>query len=76
MGICEEEMPDLLAESGRLRITHGQACHGELGSLSTPPMTKDAIAGRIRHLLAMADKHASDLGIPDTEAELSPELLN
>jgi hypothetical protein len=26
-------------------------------------------------LLAMADKRAHDLGIPDTEAGLSPDLL-
>ena len=38
-------------------------------------MTKDAIAGRIRRLLAMADKKARDLGIPDTEAALTPEML-
>jgi hypothetical protein len=38
-------------------------------------MTKDAIAGRIRRLLAMADKRAADLGIPDTEAGLTPEML-
>ena len=30
-------------------------------------MTKDAVAGRIRRLLAMADKRAEDLGIPGTE---------
>jgi hypothetical protein len=41
-----------------------------------PPMTKDAIAGRIRRLLAMADKRAAELGIPDTESGLSPDLLN
>jgi hypothetical protein len=48
----------------------------ELGSLASPPMTKDAIAGRIRRLLAMADKRAAELGIPDTEAGLSPDLLS
>ena len=40
-----------------------------------PPLTKDAIAGRIRRLLAMADKRAHELGIPDTEASLTPEML-
>ena len=34
-------------------------------------MTKDAVAGRIRRLLAMADKRAAELGIPDTEANLT-----
>jgi len=37
-------------------------------------MTKDAVAGRIRRLLAMADKKASDLGIPGTDANLPPDL--
>ncbi len=40
-----------------------------------PPLTKDAIAGRIRRLLAMADKRAQELGIPDTEASLTAEML-
>jgi DNA-binding protein WhiA len=76
MEILGPEIPDHLKEAGELRIQHGQASLEELGSLAVPPMTKDAIAGRIRRLLAMADKRANDLGIPDTEAGLSPELLN
>ena len=40
----------------------------ELGALSDPPMTKDAVAGRIRRLLAMADKKATADGIPGTES--------
>jgi DNA-binding protein WhiA len=73
--ILGDEVPDHLAEAGRLRIDHRQASLEELGALADPPMTKDAIAGRIRRLLAMADKHAADLGIPDTEAELTPDML-
>jgi len=69
-------IPDHLKAAGALRINHGQASLEELGSLASPPMTKDAIAGRIRRLLAMADKKALELGIPDTEAGLSPDLLN
>ena len=38
-------------------------------------MTKDAVAGRIRRLLAMADKRAADQGIPDTESAVTPEML-
>ena len=76
MEILGPEIPDHLKEAGELRIQPGQASLEELGSLAVPPMTKDAIAGRIRRLLAMADKRASDLGIPDTEAGLSPDLLN
>ena len=50
-------------------------CHEELGQLHDPPLTKDAIAGRIRRLLAMADKRAEELGVPDTEASISEDLL-
>ena len=39
-------------------------------------MTKDAIAGRIRRLLTMADKRASDDGIPDTESAVTSDLLD
>lgn len=76
MEILGSQIPDHLKEAGELRITHGQASLEELGSLANPPMTKDAIAGRIRRLLAMADKRAAELGIADTEASLSPDLLN
>jgi DNA-binding protein WhiA len=73
--ILGEEAPDHLLEAGRLRLEHSQASLEELGSLASPPMTKDAVAGRIRRLLAMADKRAEDLGIPGTEANLTPEML-
>lgn len=76
MEILGVEIPEHLKEAGQLRINHGQASLEELGSLATPPMTKDAIAGRIRRLLAMADKRAIELGIADTEAGLSPDLMN
>lgn len=36
-------------------------------------MTKDAIAGRIRRLLGLADRRARELGIPDTEVGLAPD---
>ncbi len=76
MEILGEQIPEHLKDAGELRITHGQASLEELGSLASPPMTKDAIAGRIRRLLAMADKRAGELGIADTEAGLSPDLLD
>lgn len=74
--ILGADVPEHLAEAGRLRVEHGQASLEELGSLASPPMTKDAVAGRIRRLLAMADQRARDLGIPDTEASLSPDLID
>jgi cell division protein WhiA len=74
--ILGEEIPDHLLEAGNLRVTHQQASLEELGALANPPMTKDAIAGRIRRLLAMADKRAAELGIPNTEAGLTPDMLD
>ncbi|WP_323792014.1 helix-turn-helix domain-containing protein, partial [Nocardioides sp.] len=64
-----------LRMAGTLRLEHKQASLEELGQLHDPVLTKDAIAGRIRRLLAMADKRAADLGIPDTESSLTPEML-
>ncbi len=74
--ILGEEVPDHLAAAGQLRVQHRQASLEELGQLADPPMTKDAVAGRIRRLLSMADRRAADLGIPDTEAVVTPELLD
>ncbi|WP_370892986.1 DNA-binding protein WhiA [Janibacter sp. GXQ6167] len=76
MEILGEEIPDHLREAGELRLTHKQASLEELGELADPPMTKDAVAGRIRRLLAMADKRAAELGVPDTEASLTPDMLD
>jgi DNA-binding protein WhiA len=67
--------PDHLIVAGELRIKHRQASLEELGQLADPPLTKDAIAGRIRRLLALADRRAIELGIPGTEAHLTPDML-
>ena len=75
MEILGEEVPDHLQLAGTLRLEHKQASLEELGQLHEPQLTKDAIAGRIRRLLAMADKRAEELGVPDTEASLTPEML-
>lgn len=75
MEILGDDIPDHLRTAGTLRMAHRQASLEELGQLSDPPMTKDAIAGRIRRLLAMADKLAHEQGIPDTEAGISSEGL-
>jgi DNA-binding protein WhiA len=73
--ILADDAPEHLLQAGRLRLEHKQASLEELGALSEPVMTKDAVAGRIRRLLAMADKRAADLGIPDTESAVTPEML-
>ncbi|MFC3764431.1 DNA-binding protein WhiA [Tenggerimyces flavus] len=74
--ILGEDVPDHLKLAGALRLEHKQASLEELGQIHVPPLTKDAIAGRIRRLLAMADKKASDQGIPGTEANLTADMLN
>ena len=74
--ILGDDVPDHLRAAGLLRIEHMQASLEELGQLHDPPLTKDAVAGRIRRLLATADKRAVERGIPTTEASLSPEMLD
>ncbi|MEO0049110.1 MAG: hypothetical protein RL556_442 [Actinomycetota bacterium] len=73
--ILGEDIPEHLRYAGQLRLQHKQASLDELGHLASPPMSKDAVAGRIRRLLAMADKKASELGIPATDAFI-PEGLD
>jgi DNA-binding protein WhiA len=69
------DAPEHLSAAGRLRLAHRQASLEELGQLAEPQMTKDAVAGRIRRLLAMADKRARELGVPDTESAVTAEML-
>ena len=73
--ILGTDAPDHLVMAGRLRVANRQASLEELGQLADPPLTKDAIAGRIRRLLAMADRRATDLGLPSTEACLTADML-
>jgi DNA-binding protein WhiA len=72
--ILGEETPDHLRYAGELRLAHRDASLDELGHHADPPMTKDAVAGRIRRLLALADKRAIDLNIPGTDANLPADI--
>lgn len=74
MEILGAGIPTHLRYAGELRLAHREASLDELGHFADPPMTKDAVAGRIRRLLAMADKKAGDLGIPGTDANLPSDL--
>ena len=74
--ILGETVPEHLRYAGELRLRFRDSSLDELGHHADPPMTKDAVAGRIRRLLAMADKRATDLGIPGTDANLPPELID
>jgi DNA-binding protein WhiA len=73
--ILADDVPEHLRTAGELRLKHKQASLEELGQLADPPMTKDAVAGRIRRLLAMADRRAKELGIEGTDANLTPDML-
>ncbi len=72
--ILGDDVPEHLHYAGRLRLDHRDASLDELGHHADPPLTKDAVAGRIRRLLAMADKKADDLGIPSTVHSVPPDL--
>jgi len=72
--ILGTDSPEHLKYAGELRLKHKDASLDELGRLAEPPMTKDAVAGRIRRLLATADRRAADLGIPDTESVIADLL--
>jgi len=74
MELLGDDIPDHLRYAGELRLAHRDASLDELGHHADPPMTKDAVAGRIRRLLAMADKRAIELGVPGTEASLPADL--
>lgn len=73
--ILGDDVPEHLSAAGRLRLQHKESSLDELGHLADPPLTKDAIAGRIRRLLAMADKAAAERGEAGTESAVSMEDL-
>jgi len=69
--ILGDQVPDNLMAAAALRITHREVSLEALGRMMNPPMTKDAVAGRIRRLLALADNTAHRTGIPDTTTALT-----
>lgn len=71
--ILGEDIPAHLLQAGRLRLQYKEASLEELGQKANPPLTKDAVAGRIRRLLAMADKAAREQGIPSTQAAVDED---
>lgn len=72
--ILGDDVPEHLLYAGKLRLEHRDASLDELGHHADPPLTKDAVAGRIRRLLAMAERRASEEGIPGTDANLTDEM--
>lgn len=65
--ILGDDIPEHLLQAGKLRLQYKEASLEELGHKADPALTKDAVAGRIRRLLAMADKVAHERGIPSTQ---------
>jgi cell division protein WhiA len=74
LAILGDDVPEHLHYAGMLRLKHRDASLDELGHHADPPLTKDAVAGRIRRLLAMADKKADEMGIPSTLHSVPPDL--
>jgi len=71
-----DDIPEHLAAAGRLRTEHRHSSLEELGELADPPISKDAIAGRIRRLLSLADRRAAELGVPDTFSAVTSDLFD
>ena len=74
LAVLGADAPAHLLDTGRLRLAHPQATLEQLGARADPPMSKDAVAGRIRRLLALADARADAAGRPqDTVAAEPPD---
>lgn len=54
--VLGDDIPEKLRKAGQLRLDHKDASLDELGRLSDPPITKDAVAGRIRRLFQLSEK--------------------
>jgi DNA-binding protein WhiA len=74
MEILAGDAPEHLLDIGRLRLRFKQASLEELGQRASPSMTKDAVHGRMRRLLAMADNRAKEQGIPDTGSVVNDDV--
>src|ERR1700744_3461684 len=62
LGILGPDAPEHLGRAGGRGVATGKGSRKDLDQLPHPPLTKDEIAGRIRRLLAMADRRAADMG--------------
>ncbi|MDN5918103.1 MAG: DNA-binding protein WhiA, partial [Pseudonocardia sp.] len=65
--ILGDRAPENLRSAGRLRVDNVDVSLDELGRLADPVLSKDAVAGRIRRLLTLADQFARQEGVPTTE---------
>ncbi|MDR2252634.1 MAG: DNA-binding protein WhiA [Bifidobacteriaceae bacterium] len=74
--ILGDAVPAHLRQAAELRLAHKEISLEELGAMIDPPLSKDAIAGRIRRLIAMADRRAAELGIPLTDAAVPFDIYD
>jgi DNA-binding transcriptional regulator WhiA len=56
LAVLGEHVPEHLEVAGRLRIEHPTASLEELSLRCDPPMSKDAMAGRLRRLISTAER--------------------
>ena len=54
-----DDAPEHLAAAGHLRLAHPRVSLERLGQLADPPLSKDAVAGSLRRLFRLADRHAA-----------------
>lgn len=54
--VLGDDIPENLRSAGQVRLDHPDATLEELGRLSNPPISKDAVAGRIRRLFQLSDR--------------------
>ena len=73
--ILGDDVPPQLLEAALLRLRFPAMSLDELACRADTPMTKDAIAGRVRRLLSTADRRAVELGVPDTQAPLGGQWI-
>ncbi|WP_039804046.1 DNA-binding protein WhiA [Nocardia araoensis] len=63
LAVLGDRVPDHLAAIAELRLQHPHAGMGALGMLATRPLSRDTVAGRLRRLIALAERHTPR---PDT----------
>lgn len=68
--LTDDPLAPQFAEAARVRLAYPNASLEELGRLAHPVMTKDTVAGRIRRLIARADREAARRGVPDTRSSI------
>lgn len=56
------DVPEHLAQVAALRLANRTATLHDLGRLAEPPLSKDTVAGRIKTLLRIAERHEEERG--------------